>query len=194
MNEIKFIDNKPYIEYFHKTGIQKGQVMKMFGILKNCKKCGKEFLAQKEYNKFCSWKCSKIGNKLTDRHKNNLSISKFGSKNSQWKGGRNIDGCGYVRVTHPGYPNDTKKRYILEHRLIMSNYLGRPLEKDEFIHHKNSIRTDNRIENLELIKGRSAHAKRHIYTTNKNWIYMKNGVICPHCNKNITVEQITKIV
>lgn len=67
---------------------------------------------------------------------------------------------GYITVFVPDHPMATKDGFVLKHRLVMAQHLGRPLEKGEDVHHINGIRSDNRIENLQLLT-RSEHAKLH---------------------------------
>ncbi len=50
----------------------------------------------------------------------------------------------------PDHPRANKKGYVLEHILIMEEKLGRHLVEGETVHHRNGIRGDNRLENLEL--------------------------------------------
>ena len=50
---------------------------------------------------------------------------------------------------HPEYVVRKSGR-IKEHQYVMSCQLSRRLHKDERVHHRNGVRDDNRIENLEL--------------------------------------------
>ncbi len=84
-----------------------------------------------------------------------------GEKHSQWKGGKAFNGEGYVLIRAVGHHRASKLgQYVREHDLVMEKHLGRYLKTNEIVHHKNGIKTDNRIENLELMT-RSAHMKIH---------------------------------
>ena len=83
-----------------------------------------------------------------------------GPESHKWKGGRFTHATGYVYVYAPEHPNKNAAGYVLEHRLVMEQTLGRLLEKWENVHHLNGIRDDNRPENLVTIT-RSEHMKVH---------------------------------
>ena len=76
---------------------------------------------------------------------------KSGKDNLRWRGGRRLNNKGYVLIYKPEHPLAHKVGCVLEHRWIMEQYLGRLLEPDEDVHHINGIKTDNRIENLQLL-------------------------------------------
>lgn len=76
--------------------------------------------------------------------------TRTGKKGGNNKGGRIVDKFGYVQIWKPEHPNAKIAGYIHEHRLKMSEHLGRPLLSHENIHHKNGKRDDNRLQNLEL--------------------------------------------
>lgn len=50
---------------------------------------------------------------------------------------------------------------IQQHRLVMECHIGRFLRPREVVHHKNGIRTDNTLENLELFPNTEAHMAEH---------------------------------
>lgn len=111
-----------------------------------CEKCGKE-----------RWVVLRKGlpkTKLCYRCTRPTSESRSGPKSHFWKGGRRYKDRYIELWISPDdffHPMATKLHRVQEHRLVMAKHLGRCLHPWEIVHHKNGIRDDNRIENLELL-------------------------------------------
>jgi len=73
---------------------------------------------------------------------------------------------GYRLMLVPKHPRANNHGYVPEQTLVMENYLGRYLTNDEEVHHLNEIKTDNRVENLQLVT-HSEHTR--IYNPRKKW-------------------------
>ena len=137
--------------------------------MKNCTKCNKqksldEFYRSKQSKDGRRWQCKACDYKSTIKSRkskcpmcgNNKDIrSKTCEKcrvysKCNWKGGKTTTANGYVYVYTPEHPNSNMRGYVMEHRLVMEDKLGRFLTQKENVHHINGIRDDNRLDNLEL--------------------------------------------
>ena len=87
----------------------------------------------------------------------------------------NIVDSPYIHVYVPEHPNTPSNRSMLEHRLIVERKIGRLLESYEVVHHRNGIKTDNRLENLEVLT-REEHSRAHL-TAVKNVTILQDEIL-----------------
>jgi len=102
---------------------------------------------------------SRKGRKFTKAHKAALSKANF-------KSGVIKRSDGYVFIYSPNHlfamkSSKTRRIYVKRSRLVIENHISRYLNPKEVVHHINEIRDDDRIENLQLFKNQSEHAKHH---------------------------------
>lgn len=114
--------------------------------------------AEKYVKRFQIPHCNKTGPRNASGHPN-------------WGGGRIVDKNGYVKIYMPEHPYCERQRnrrkrlygrtsvcnYVYEHHLVIEKQIGRFLKDGEVVHHKNKVKDDNRIENLELFSSNAEH-------------------------------------
>lgn len=73
-----------------------------------------------------------------------------------FRGGKHVDGSGYVAMTDPA--GGGKKR---EHIMVAERALGKPLPPGAEVHHVNDDKTDNRNSNLVICQDSAYHHLLH---------------------------------
>lgn len=128
---------------------------------------------ERVYNQFLSLqKTAKyfgVSKKLILNHMKRFDIPRYirpkkikEKKIDTYHKGYSISWNGYKRVKAPlDHPYKDKKGYIMEHRLIVEQHIGRYLTKDEEVHHLNGDKLDNRIENLAILS-KKEHRRIHL--------------------------------
>lgn len=132
-----------------------------FSCLCKCDNCGKNFWRSKSNtgktkNQFCCKDCS-----------NSFKTKLTGKYSSAWKGGKPKHSSGYIRVLRPDHPHCDTTNYVLEHRLVMEKELGRYLKSEEIVHHIDHDKSNNDINNLELLD-KSSHSKTTVIEIKKD--------------------------
>lgn len=95
----------------------------------------------------------------------------------KWNIEKVINKGDYNYVIVRDHPSATRNGYVLEHRVVVENHLGRTLQDDEVVHHINEDTKDNRIQNLEVMK-REDHARLHQMDHGRKMVELR----CPSCS------------
>ena len=82
--------------------------------------------------------------------------------------------AGYRKRLCVGHPRADSKGYVNEHVLTVESHLGRTLNRDEVVHHKDGCKGNNALSNLELMLD-SDHRRLHALQGDCGWQMYHNA-------------------
>jgi len=100
-----------------------------------------------------------------------------------WKIEKTVKKGEYVYAVVPGHPRAIEFGYVLLHRVLMENHLGRLLDSNEVVHHIDDKKLNNDLSNLEVLD-KIEHLRRHA-TTGRAMVELR----CPECRKRFAIER-----
>ena len=120
-----------------------------------CETCGQHFFVnayRAEHNRprWCSKDCMVVWQR-----------TQTGPKSPKWQGGTKRHSRGYVLECCPEHPRADRSGYVLQHILVVERHLGHPIPTGYEVHHKDEVRDNNILSNLEVLTPKE-HRSRHI--------------------------------
>jgi hypothetical protein len=111
----------------------------------------------RERKKVAKYGPEALGVNMTGRHGNHAR----GPQNAKWNNGLAVHEDGYLKVqVGKGHPMADPNGYAYLHAIVWIAAGNPAPQTDELIHHRDRVKTNNKIDNLELMT-RSDHAKEH---------------------------------
>lgn len=138
-----------------KTGLELGKRQSYKYIWASCEICNRETWLRLYHGQPRNTRCHKCAMKV-------VNGGRVGPISPSWAGGRHKTAEGYIKVWVD--PTDFFRAmadnhgYVPEHRLVLAHHLRRCLVPWETVHHKNAVKDDNRLENLELLPSSHKHS------------------------------------
>ena len=113
--------------------------------------------------------------------------------NNNWRGGRIQTAHGYILIrVGLGHPLADCRGYAYEHRLVVSQILGRWIKPNEKVHHKDTNRLNNIAENLLIVSSNAEHYYYHRKNQNRRKPGEMNVAVLCRCNCGGTLSTYDK--